>query len=67
MKSLPRKIKGTILLFVVLGSVLLSGCAFKDIDKSVFVAMIALDVSDDEEKPYKVPLKLYEPTGSFNE
>ncbi|MCM3721304.1 MULTISPECIES: Ger(x)C family spore germination protein [Solibacillus] len=67
MKSLPRKIKGTILLFVVLGSVLLSGCAFKDIDKSVFVAMIALDVSDDEEKPYKVTLKLYEPTGSFNE
>ncbi|WP_339171020.1 Ger(x)C family spore germination protein [Solibacillus sp. FSL R5-0691] len=60
------KIKGTLLL-VILGSVLLSGCAFKDIDKSVFVAMIALDVSDDEEKPYKVTLKLYEPTGSFRE
>src|SRR5690606_8946879 len=66
MMSLPRKIKGTLLLFV-LGGILLSGCAFKDIDKSVFVAMIALDVSDDEENPYKVTLKLYEPTGSFNE
>lgn len=66
MMSLPRKIKGTLLLFV-LGGILLSGCAFKDIDKSVFVAMIALDVSDDEENPYKVTLKLYEPTGSFTE
>ncbi|MEK4386096.1 Ger(x)C family spore germination protein [Solibacillus sp. FSL W7-1464] len=66
MTSLPLKIKVNLLL-IVLGSVLLTGCAFKDIDKSVFVAMIALDVSDDEEKPYKVTLKLYEPTGSFTE
>ncbi|WP_079526903.1 Ger(x)C family spore germination protein [Solibacillus isronensis] len=45
----------------------LTGCAFKDIDKSVFVAMIAIDKSDEEDKPYKITLKLYEPTGSFKE
>ena len=64
--SLPPKINSSMLIFA-LSIVFLSGCAFKDIDKSVFVAMIAIDISDDEEKPYKVTLKLYEPTGSFKE
>lgn len=66
MMSLPPKINSSMLVFA-LSIVFLSGCAFKDIDKSVFVAMIAIDFSDDEEKPYKVTLKLYEPTGSFKE
>lgn len=66
MKYLPPKINARIVI-LIFSTVFLSGCAFKDIDKSVFVAMIAIDTSDDEEKPYKVTLKLYEPTGSFKE
>lgn len=66
MKYLPPKINASIVI-LIFSTFFLSGCAFKDIDKSVFVAMIAIDTSDDEEKPYKVTLKLYEPTGSFKE
>ncbi|MDI7742025.1 Ger(x)C family spore germination protein [Lysinibacillus fusiformis] len=46
---------------------LLSGCEFKDIDKDVFVSMMAIDLSDDEDKPYKITLKLYVPTSSFKQ
>lgn len=66
MTYLPLKINGSMLIFA-LSIAILSGCTFKDIDKSVFVAMIAIDLSDDEEKPYKITLKLYEPTSSFKE
>ena len=45
-----------ILLLLFTTQILLTGCAFKDIDKTVFVAMIALDKSDEEDKPYKVTL-----------
>lgn len=45
----------------------LTGCAFKDIDKNVFVAMIAIDKSDEEKKPYKITLKIYEPVSSFKQ
>lgn len=47
--------------------ILLSGCEFKDIDKDVFVAMIAIDQSDEADKPYKITLKLYEPSSSFKD
>lgn len=60
------KTKFAILLFFF-SLFFLTGCAFKDIDKSVFVAMIAIDKSEEEDKPYKITLKLYEPTGSFKE
>lgn len=55
------------LLLLVPLLLLLTGCEFKDIDKDVFVSMIAIDQSDDPDKPYKITLKLYEPTGSFKE
>lgn len=45
----------------------LTGCAFKDIDKNVFVAMVAIDKSDEEKKPYKITLKIYEPVSSFKQ
>ncbi|SOC15079.1 Ger(x)C family germination protein [Ureibacillus xyleni] len=46
----------------------LSGCEeFKDIDKDVFVSMIGIDHSDDNEKPFKVTLKLFVPTSSFRQ
>lgn len=60
------KAKRSLLIFFPI-FLLLMGCEFKDIDKDVFVAMIAIDKSDEEDKPYKVTLKLYEPTGSFKQ
>ncbi|WP_313638747.1 Ger(x)C family spore germination protein [Paenibacillus sp.] len=35
-----------------------SGCAFKDIDKRIFVIAIGVDKSDDVNNPYRVTLKL---------
>lgn len=37
---------------------LLSGCSFKDIDKRIFVMAIGIDKSDEENKPFRVSLKL---------
>ncbi|WP_340003313.1 Ger(x)C family spore germination protein [Paenibacillus sp. FSL K6-0276] len=39
-----------------------SGCAFKDIDKRIFVIAIGVDKSDDVNNPYRVTLKLALPT-----
>ncbi|WP_082651090.1 Ger(x)C family spore germination protein [Paenibacillus etheri] len=39
-----------------------SGCAFKDIDKRIFVIAIGVDKSDDINNPYRVTLKLALPT-----
>lgn len=66
---MPNKQAKTNLAFLLLVPllILLTGCEFKDIDKDVFVSMIAIDQSDDPDKPYKITLKLYEPTGSFKE
>lgn len=46
---------------------LISGCAFKDIDKRIFVQAIGIDRTDSEKNPYKVTLKLAVPTGSIKE
>ncbi|WP_413365057.1 Ger(x)C family spore germination protein [Lysinibacillus sp. 3P01SB] len=66
---MPNKQAKTNLAFLLLVPLLLllTGCEFKDIDKDVFVSMIAIDQSDNPDKPYKITLKLYEPTGSFKE
>ncbi|KGA96990.1 hypothetical protein AJ85_11770 [Alkalihalobacillus alcalophilus ATCC 27647 = CGMCC 1.3604] len=48
------------LLFI---SILLNGCAFKDIDKRAFVTAIGIDESDSIEKKYKVTLKISLTTG----
>ena len=65
MQNLNIKMKALILLLIC--SIFIAGCEFKDIDKTVFIAMIAIDKSDEEDKPYKITLKLYEPTSSFKE
>ena len=52
---------------LVILSILLSACGFKDIDKNVFVAAIGIDKSNNQDKPYKVTLKLYVPTSSFKQ
>ncbi|RST74319.1 Ger(x)C family spore germination protein [Siminovitchia acidinfaciens] len=45
----------------------LSSCGFKDIDKRIFVQAIGVDHSGNEEKPFKVTLKLAVPSGSLKE
>lgn len=52
---------------IVLLMLLQSGCGFKDIDKRIFVLSIGIDHSDNEEKPYKITLKLAVPSGSIKE
>ncbi|WP_077212953.1 Ger(x)C family spore germination protein [Bacillus dakarensis] len=54
-------------IIVSLSLILQSGCGFKDIDKRVFVLSIGVDHTDNEERPYKVILKLAIPTGSLRE
>lgn len=66
MPNMQRKAKLLSLLLVPIIT-LLSGCEFKDIDKNVFVSMIGIDKSDEEDKPFKVTLKLYVPTSSFKQ
>lgn len=66
MPSKKSKTKLFILVIVPLIT-LLTGCEFKDIDKDVFVSMIGIDKSDEEDKPYKITLKLYVPTSSFKQ
>ncbi|KGR78775.1 Ger(x)C family spore germination protein [Ureibacillus sinduriensis] len=66
---MPDKQKNTKLFLLLLVPIitLLAGCEFKDIDKNVFVSIIGIDKSDDEDKPYKITLKLYVPTSSFKQ
>lgn len=66
---MPNKQTKTSFIFVLLFPILLllAGCEFKDIDKDVFVSMIAIDQSEEADKPYKITLKLYEPTSSFKQ
>lgn len=57
--------KRSVLSLIVLclaASSLLSGCGFKDIDKRYFVVGMAIDKSDNEEKPYRITLKLGVPS-----
>ncbi|MEC1522476.1 Ger(x)C family spore germination protein [Neobacillus niacini] len=44
-----------------------SGCGFKDIDKRIFVLSVGIDHTDNEEKPYKIILKLAVPSGSLKQ
>lgn len=66
---MPNKKSKTKLFVLILVPliIMLSGCEFKDIDKDVFVSMIGIDKSDEEDKPYKITLKLYVPTSSFKQ
>lgn len=45
----------------------LSGCTFKVIEKGSFIAGIGIDASDNSEKPYKVSLKIFNPTGTIKQ
>ncbi|GIN71923.1 hypothetical protein J14TS2_23980 [Bacillus sp. J14TS2] len=66
MKRLLKKYM-VLILSVLFFTSLLSSCAFKDIDKRIFVQGISIDYTGKEDKPYKITLKLAIPTGSLKE
>lgn len=43
-------------------SIIASGCGFKDIDKRYFAVGMGIDLTDNEEKPYRITLKLGVPS-----
>ncbi|MCR8657978.1 Ger(x)C family spore germination protein [Paenibacillus endoradicis] len=45
---------------------LLSGCGFKDIDKRYFVVGTGIDYSGDDEKPFRITIKLAVPSVSID-
>lgn len=51
----------------ILALCFLSGCSFKEIEKSAFIAGIGIDSSENSEKPYKVSLKIFNPTGTVKD
>lgn len=55
------------MLLLVIPTLFLSACAYKDIDKRIFVQGIGIDYTENSEKPFKITLKLYIPAGSINE
>ncbi|MBS4210242.1 Ger(x)C family spore germination protein [Bacillus sp. FJAT-50079] len=44
-----------------------TGCAFKDIDKRLFVMAIGIDYTENEQNPYQITLKLALPSGQIRE
>lgn len=58
--------RNIILLVLCFTVVIQSGCAFKDIDKRIFVIAIGVDQSDDVKNPYRVTLKLALPAQRFD-
>lgn len=56
----------TFLTLQLLFAIILSGCAFKDIDKRIFVMGIALDTAEQDEN-IRVTLKLAVPSGALKE
>lgn len=46
------------LILLLLSFILISGCAYRDIDKRHFVTAVGVDKIDDEEHPYEITLKI---------
>ncbi|WP_301108008.1 Ger(x)C family spore germination protein [Sporosarcina sp.] len=60
-------IKIVLVFFLMTGVLLQTGCAFKDIDKTLFVVAIAIDPVENNEERYKVTLKVSLPFGAIKE
>ena len=67
MMSFQKRKIFVVILIILLFTILQTGCAFKDIDKRVFVLAIGIDPAEDNEKKYKVTLKISLPTGSIKD
>ncbi|QTD43045.1 Ger(x)C family spore germination protein [Sporosarcina sp. Te-1] len=61
------RMKRLILVLLLLSSSLLSACAFKDIDRRLFVSVIGIDPAEKMEKGFKVTLKIAIPFGAIKE
>lgn len=59
---MKRKLVFSMLAFSLIACSLLSGCGFKDIDKRYFVVAMAIDKTENEEKPYRITLKFGVPS-----
>lgn len=59
--------KQFVLTICLLSVLLLQGCAFKDIDKRLFISAIGIDPAEHVENGYKVTLKVALPFGAIKE
>jgi spore germination protein KC len=51
----------------VFSLLLLSGCAFKDIDKRIFVVAVGIDPSEEVQNGFRVTLKMADPIGNVKQ
>ena len=58
-----QKVRKACLVAILLTLLLQAGCAFKDIDKRIFVVAIGIDPSDKVKNGFRVTLKLAKPIG----
>ena len=63
----PRRFLLISLSLFLFCSILLSGCAFKDIDRRLFVSVIGIDPAEKTEKGFKVTMKIAIPFGAIKE
>ncbi|GKV57301.1 hypothetical protein NCCP2222_32480 [Sporosarcina sp. NCCP-2222] len=61
------RMKRCILVLVLLSSTILSACAFKDIDRRLFVSVIGIDPAEKLDKGFKVTLKIAIPFGAIKQ
>ena len=67
MSGIKKMRKGCLLIALLTALLLQSGCAFKDIDKRVFVVGIGIDPSDKVRNGFKVTLKMAKPVGNVKQ
>ena len=59
--------KWIVVTLCIVGVLLQSGCAFKDIDKRLFISAIGIDPAENVENGYKITLKIALPFGAIKE
>lgn len=62
-----KMMRGFLFAFIGIVSLLLGGCAFKDIDKRVFVLGVGIDPSETVDDGFRVTLKLAKPAGAVKQ
>jgi len=67
MSSFRKRMNILFITIILLTSVVLSGCAFKDIDKRIFVVAIGIDPAENGKDKYKVTLKIALPISSIKQ
>lgn len=63
MPQTKKRMKGFYSGIIVIALLLQTGCAFKDIDKRIFVLGVGIDPSEKVEDGLRVTLKLAKPAG----